>query len=170
MAKRETISPATDQIGSALSPRDPLAADYAELTSFDDAFNLLTQTFGDVVSAEELGDGFSVLDNKDVLEGVPLILLRWDFRVSEEVTRKLESGGEVPAEYVSARVMTRDGRKFIVNDGSTGLYKQLVDFTNKTERQGGLYVPHGLRKSEYWVETPDGKKRAATFYLDTSSS
>jgi hypothetical protein len=143
--------------------------DYAELTSFDDAFRLATETFGGVVSAEELGDGFSVLTNKDVLEGVPLILLRWDFRVSDEVMRKNSSGDEVPAEYVSCRVMTQDGRKFIINDGSTGMYQQLVDFTNKHERQGGMYVPKGLHKSEYWAETPEGKKRASTFYLDTSS-
>src|SRR3546814_1618099 len=52
-------------------------------------------------------------------------------------------------EFVTMMVVTEDGRKFIVNDGGSGICQQLALFTNATGRHGGMLVENGLtRRSE----------------------
>lgn len=160
------------------------------IESFDDAARLAAQEFGDIVSAHEstaLGDGFRVAseDDKMRLIGVPLLLLEWSLRESEY--------GE--GVYVSIKAIQRDesGRaiKWILNDGSTGIARDLQNFTLKTGRSGGLGVRKGLRVSEYPTNAikghPDNGKplskaehrefikaghpvgKGRTFYLDASA-
>lgn len=133
----------------------------AALSSFDDALKLVAAKVGETnvgVASQEIGDGFKLLENKDQLIGVPFIAVTWDFHQGDH------------GEFVSVKLMTKDGQKYIVNDGSSGIRDQLIGYTNKKGTQGGLFCEKGLRRSQYEYEAEDGtKKPATTYYLDTSA-
>lgn len=133
----------------------------AALTSFDDALKLAAELVGEeniLRADQEIGDGFGILKNKDSLIETPLIFISWDFNVGDQ------------GEYVSVKVMTKEGRKFILNDGSTGIYAQLVAYTAKKKVCGGLLVGKGLRRSDYTFTNEKGEETpATTYYIDTSS-
>lgn len=137
----------------------------ANITSFDDALAVINDVFGgSVVEADKaLGTGFALLDDKNRLIGVPLVAVKIDFHKSE-----LSAEGE----FVSLHVVTQDGRKFIVNDGSSGIFAQIKElWSRKPELQGlPLMVRRGLRRSDYTYMDETGKaKPATTYYLDTSA-
>lgn len=137
--------------------------DLIALKSFDD-LDAFTSKYGiEVLPADQvLGDGFAILDDKSKLVGIEMLILEWRLNtgnlggfVSMRAVGKADGGGML---------------KYIVNDGSTGIYAQLKDFTEKTGKTGGLYLKHGFRVSEYDYEAPDGTRRPAkTFYLDTAA-
>lgn len=114
---------------------------------------------GEIFAAAELGNGFAVLSTKDKarLVGVPLLILNWNFNDGEN------------GEFVSAQVMTNTER-LIVNDGSTGIYKQLKALADTGEVRA-IFAKHGLRKSEYEYTDPktQEKKPAVTYYIDTTA-
>lgn len=146
--------------GSAFS-RDELMG----ITNFDDAVRLATEVHGQIVAADrELGDGFALLskEQKNLLCGVPLLLLEWKFR-----------GGDF-GNFVTLRVIARNPdasvSKYILNDGSTGIAEQLADYQKNTGRTGGMFVGKGLRRSDYEVDIDGDMKAASTFYLDTSQA
>jgi len=152
------------------------------ITSWDDALRLAQSEYGDIVTADtEIGDGFKVAteDDERRLIGVPLFLLEWTFRA-----------GDFGDDYVSIRAISQGdsgvSTKWIINDGGTGICRDLRDFTKKTGRFGGLLVRNGLRVSDYQVDNEtkqvlskgeykdalaEGRKTfpGYTFYLDTSA-
>jgi hypothetical protein len=136
--------------------------DYKAIGSFDDAVALAVAAYGEVETAsEELGDGFAILDKDDKgqLVKVPCMFLDWNFSLGDF------------GEFVSAHVISKTGAKFIVNDGSTGIYQQLRDYTNEhAGRQGGLFAPRGLRRSDYTYDDDGKQTPATTFYIDTAAS
>lgn len=147
--------------GGTVFSRDELMA----ITNFDDAVRLATEVHGQIVAADqELGDGFALLtkEQKNLLCGVPLLLMEWKFR-----------GGDF-GNFVTLRVIARnpDGSvsKYIVNDGSTGIAEQLADYQTNTGRTGGMFVGKGFRRSDYEVMIGEELKAATTFYLDTSKA
>lgn len=129
------------------------------IASFADAMALLGEA---PLSADsELGDGFSILENKDRLVDVGCLFLSWSF-----------SAGKYAEEFVSCRVVTVENQKYVVNDGGTGIREQLREFTDSHDgRTGGLLARHGLRKSEYEYADPDTgeMKPAVTYYIDTTA-
>lgn len=137
----------------------------ANITSFDDALAVVNDVFGgSIVEADKaLGTGFAVLDDKNRLIGVPFVAVKIDQHTSE-----ISAEGK----FVSLHVVTQDGRKYIVNDGSTGIYAQIQElWTRKPELQGlPLMVRRGLRRSDYtYMDDKGAAKPATTFYLDTSA-
>ncbi len=134
------------------------------IASFDDALSIAAQAFGgEIVTADrELGDGFAILDNKASLIETPLLFMEWEFYPGEY------------GEFVAARVVAKVGNdvaRYIVNDGSTGIYQQLRDYTDDTGRKGGLLSRKGLRRSDYEYEDGKGNKRpATTYYIDTAAA
>lgn len=133
----------------------------AGITSFEDALNLVTAELGqeNVVSADqEIGDGFKLLENKDNLSGVEMLLVSWDFHMGDH------------GEFVSVKVVTKSGDKYILNDGSSGIRDQLMQFTAKKNQKGGLFCRKGLRRSDYKYTDESGEEKpATTYYLDTSA-
>lgn len=122
------------------------------ISSFEEAKRLAEQKFGSVDDASAvMGTGFKVLNgkDKDQLVKVPFVILSMDFN----------EGDQGP--YVSFLAVTSDDRKFVVNDGGTGIYRQLDDWMVRTGKGGGLFVD-GLRKSEY--DHPE-HGRSTTYYL-----
>jgi len=138
------------------------AQDMREIQSFDDALALMTEQGIAVEDATEaIGDGFVLLEDKNKLSGVPCLFMTWSF-----------SDGEF-GEFVAARVIAKldNGSiaKYVVTDGSTGIYEQLRDFTK--EHGGeivGLKVMGGLRPSTYDKEIDGKMTKATTFYIETS--
>ncbi len=125
--------------------------------SFEDALALVQDKLGDTINAEkELGTGFRVLNgpDKDRLLGVSFIILSMDFNEGDQ------------GAFVSFLCVTENGGKFIVNDGSTGVYKQLDEYRLRGGKPGGLLVNGGLRKSEYDKEIDGRMTKAVTYYLN----
>lgn len=118
------------------------SSELRELTDFETALKKVQETYGPVVKASEtLGNGFALLSNQDKakLAGKPFLLLFWTF-----------NPGDFGDYFVSCAAMTSDGQKFILNDGSSGIYTQLREFSIEHDgRQGGLLVEGGLRMSQY---------------------
>lgn len=153
----------------------------ANVESFSDAVKLAADEFGGVINAHEdknLGTGFRLTSDEDKyrLIGVPLLLLDWRF-----------NPGDFGDDYVSIHAVQQneDGSasKLVINDGGTGICRDLKVYTQKTNRMGGLFVKRGLRVSEYDTIAdggPDNGKPAPrnykgktgkgkTFYLDFSA-
>lgn len=148
---------------------DPTALttkDFKAITSFDEAVKLGEDTYGNVLDAsQELGDGFAVLSTNDKgrLMNTPMFLVSWDFHKSDVGEAK---------EFVSIHAITKDGQKYIINDGSSGIYAQLREFTDEHDgRKGSFFVPRGLRESTYDYTDANGKtSKATTFYLNTAAA
>ena len=133
----------------------------AGIVSFDDALKLVQAKIGEeniAVASAEIGDGFKLLENKDQLCGVAFIAVTWDFHMGDH------------GEFASMKVVTKDGLKFIVNDGSSGIRDQLMGYSKKKKVQGGLFCEKGLRRSDYKYTDEHGQENpATTYYLDTSA-
>lgn len=172
--------PAQEIEQSTLFDHDQLAS----IESFSQAVALATETFGGVVNAHEdpnLGTGFRLTTDEDKyrLCGVPLLLLDWRF-----------NAGDYGDDYVSVHAIQQDENgkaiKLVINDGGTGICRDLRTYTEKTGRKGGVFCRRGLRVSEYDTDAetglPIGKMMVAeyhkagkkvgkgkTFYLDFSA-
>lgn len=139
-----------------------------DIKSFDEAVRLAQEEFGgELVAAEEtLGNGFTILngDAKNILCGVPLVFMGWNFNLGDK--------GEFVSAQVVARMPGGGMVKAIINDGSTGVYKQLSAFTKRTGRLGGLTARGGLTRSDYTYTDKDTgeSKPATTFYINTAAS
>lgn len=142
------------------------AAQLSEVVSFDDALRLMEETYGEgavALASDALGDGFSLLEEKDQLIGVPCAFISWR-----------ESLGDF-GPFVAARVVTQDNRKVVIIDGGSGIYAQLSEFSQKFGRDGGLVARKGLRRSDYTYTDTDKKsgetveRPATTYYIDTSA-
>lgn len=154
----------------------------AAIDSWDAAMAAAKAAYGDVVDGSDaLGNGFRKADDDQMerLCGVPLLLLEWDFYP-----------GDFGEDFVSIRVIQRLDNggiaKWIVNDGSTGIRKQLQEHQGLTGATGGLGLPKGFRMSKFFFDPDTGKaltkqetreglikgrrmQPARTFYLDTSA-
>lgn len=132
-----------------------------EIASFDDALRIMEETYGAgavALASDVLGDGFGLLQEKDSLIGVPCAFISW--------TESLGDFGP----FIAARVVTQDGRKVVITDGSEGIFRQLSTFTQEKGRAGGLVAKHGLRRSDYTYTDEKGQERPAkTYYVDTSA-
>jgi len=133
------------------------------ITSFADAAALLNDSGVAVEDYSDYGTGFTVLktEHKDQLTGAPFVILEWRFTDGDN------------GEFVSALIVTKDNRKLVLNDGSTGIKDQLKAVTASRESSKhknptqGLVVPNGLTRSDYQYADPKtGELRpATTFYL-----
>ena len=138
-----------------------------DVASFQDALALLAHSEIVTESVTNYGTGFSVLATKDKvrLVGVPFLIVDWRF-----------NNGEL-GEFVSAMIVTEHGQKYVLNDGSSGIYAQLKRITeerikrNQQNPMSGLLVDGGLSRSDYTTQLPDPKTGelvatpATTYYL-----
>lgn len=137
-------------------------SDLQQIQTFDDALALITEQYGQggvISAADVLGNGFALLQNKDHLVGVPFLFMKWQFHP-----------GKYQSDFLTALVVTVNNQKYIMNDGGTGIAKQLREYTEVSGRQGGMVAPKGLTRSDYTYTDQDGEERpASTFYIDTSA-
>lgn len=146
--------------------------DLRTVQTLSDAFGMLGVTVEDY--SESYGSGFTVLDSDEKIRlvGVPFGILEWRFNMGDQ------------GEFVSCVVMTEEGAKYVINDGSTGIYEQLRKVTDSRVERGadeyqsthGLLVKRGLRKSDYDTDETGkplakdadrklAKGRGTTYYL-----
>lgn len=132
--------------------------DLAALTTFDQAFALAEATYGEIISSEELGDGFAVVE-KSSLVGVPFLILGWE-------AGKNEKHGP----FTIVRGITKENQKVLFVDGSTGIKDQLAVFQQVSGRSGGLLAIGGLRVSNYTYFDAEAQKDkpASTYYIAES--
>ena len=143
-AAQETESTSAELEAPSLYSEDEIKG----LTSFGDAVALANEK-GGITDGKDLGIGLEVVE-KEQLVGVEMILLEWRFN----------SGDFGP--FVSVTAMTKDNRKLVFNDGSTGIFSQLEEIAD-TGKTGNIYLRKGLRKSTY--DNPQGEGKSTTYYL-----
>ena len=93
--------------------------------SFETMFQTL-EAAGDLVDAEqEYGDGAVLLrkEDKRKLVGVPLILFDWSW----------SEGVGASGEKVTLRLKAADGTIYVINDGSSGIYRQMDELRGRNE-------------------------------------
>lgn len=136
------------------------------IDSFDSAYNALTDVGAVPVSVTDYGNGFSVVDNKERLVGVPFLILEARFNESDM--------SDEP--FVSLTAVTKNNEKVIINDGSTGIRAQMQRIIARRTAQGhaaphaGILVPTGLTVSRYMYTDEKGAERpATTYYLSESA-
>lgn len=130
----------------------------AEVKSFDDMMQLLSDTGIETTEITDFGDGFAVAESKRSLVNVPFVIMDYKFSAKGDF-----------GEFAILRLMTKDGRKLILTDGSTGICEQTRDLARRGVI-GGILCPKGLTVSEYDYKGFDSKGNptvtpAETFYL-----
>lgn len=170
--------------GTDLVPAKFSREDLGLIDSFDAAVALAMGVFGDVLNAADeplFGDGFKVMTDEDKrnLKGKPLLLLDWRFLDSEYGS----DGDKYVVAHAIQRLDNGGVKKWVITDGSTGIARDLKNYTDKTGRDGGVLFSGGIRASDYQTDaetgTPlsksevreymvKGRKMAPghTFYLD----
>lgn len=160
MARGRNSEAATVVEGTVVSSdTEPREFDYAEIKSFDDALLALSESGVEAEIISDYGDGFLLLPTTDKgsLLKVPFVIMEGTFRVDKETDR----------EYLSLRIVTQDGRKLIVNDGSVGMYEQSKAIISRRPSGSlkGLVVKDGLTGGEYTTIVDGEKVKAATYYF-----
>lgn len=130
---------------SSIQPRvDDM--DLRNISSYDEAVALAEAVHGAVLDiSEEIGTGFSLLEDKAKLEKVAFVVLTWRFTAGDF------------GSFASMALVTTAGDKYIVNDGSTGIHDQLKALSSEKRVFGALRVPNGLRVSDYTTCPACGK-------------
>lgn len=161
-----------DDTSKAVATREISNDELLEISSFEDAIALVEEVYGTVLLADQvIGNGFRMLANKSALVGKGIVLLKWKFLP-----------GDFAREYVNMLIVTEDGDRYLVNDGSTGIAAQLREYSDRADRFGGMVVRNGFTESSYtFCSEPgcvlgakcqeEGHKRtpASTFYLDLTA-
>jgi hypothetical protein len=146
MAKSDAVSPAAT------------VPDLSGVSNINDALVALAGAGIVVEDISGYGDGFILLptDEKASLVGVAFAIADGR-KVTDKATERV---------YWSLRIITGDGRKLIVNDGSVGIAKQVEQIVARRGTVAGLVCPNGLSGGEYTTTLPSGEKvKASTFYL-----
>ena len=136
--------------------------DLTDLTTFADVRALFDSVglSGNIETMADYGTGFVVEKDKSRLVNVPFVIIEWFFWASEQ---KNEATGETyETEFASAYIMTERHQKIIINDGSSGIYKDLKDVTEKRLKKGlndqqsraALYAPNGLKPRTFTTLVP----------------
>jgi hypothetical protein len=125
----------------------------SNIVTFGDALASLESAGVGVIDSDDLGSGFKVMD-KATLVGVPFLLMGYRFADGDH------------GDFAVAFIVTEDDRKGIIVDGSTGIYQQLKQYSEKG--MSSFLMRNGLTRSDYQYDSGDGKmKDATTFYLST---
>jgi hypothetical protein len=135
--------------------------------TWDEMVSLLNVSGIEVdLAVDVLADEWPIVEKKKLINKA-LMLATWS--VSEP------GQGDGGGQYIVCRGITKDGKRFRFADGSTGIFKQLVNLTRERVNNGsatpnaGLYVPGGLTVSEYeYTDDKGAKSKASTFYLSNA--
>jgi hypothetical protein len=135
--------------------------------TWEEMVSLLNESGIEVgIASDVLADEWPIVEKKTLVNKA-LMLATWS--VSEP------GQGDFENQYIVVRGITKDGKRFRFADGSTGIFKQLVNLTRERVTNGsatpnaGLYVPGGLTVSEYDYKDEKGKTtKAQTYYLSNA--
>ena len=132
--------------------------------SYQSALDALKAIGGDIeLAAVALADEWPLVE-KESLVNVPFLAMQWAISNPE---------GAENGQYIVVRGMTKEGSRFRISDGGTGIMAQLVTLTHKRIADGhaapntGLLCAKGLRVSKYDTKDAAGKPiKAETFYIN----
>lgn len=137
----------------------------ADIKSLDDMMQLLADAGIQATEISEYGDGFEVCNDKRKLVNVPFGILDYKFSEKGDYGR-----------FSIIRLVTKDGRKLIVTDGSSnGIHAQMEDLERRGV-PGGVMCPTGIVVSEYTyvgVNPKTGEETrepGETFYFSMAKS
>lgn len=154
----DTVATVDAPESTDVAAAEPLI-DWSGVDSFDAAIQALQDAGIEAEVITEYGDGFILLPSKEksTLNGVAFVIVDGVFRVDRETGR----------DYLSLRIITADGRKLVVNDGSVGLYVQAEQIARKRKsgQLAGLVVSQGLTGGEYTTVVDGETVKAATYYF-----
>jgi hypothetical protein len=160
----ETMTPEAEAISGGRNSNLFATPDLRAITSMDEAIALVEQTLGvEMVDAEdEIGNGFTVLrkDQKHLLIGVPFFIMSVDFQEGDYMDEETGTTGN----FATLMIITDHGDKYILNDGGTGIYRQIEDWAIASGKVGGMIVKNGLRESKY--EAKGERPAGVTYYLN----
>lgn len=167
LASTQEKAPRTLELKGADGLESSVTAEELRSLSLDQLQSFFGASLLDATEAIGTDQYGPILDteNKGVLVGKPCLFVRWQFNQGDM------------GEFVSVDVLTRndDGseQRYILNDGSTGIYAELKTLTEKKGVNAGLFARHGLRVSTYDKELVKGDgsivtlKDCKTYYIDT---
>lgn len=152
-------------------------SELAAVDSYAAAFEMLKAGGFDVVDIADYGSGFEKIEDKDILISVPFVITTFRFAEGDYTD---ESGNK--SRYVIAELVTKDGAKYLITDGSTGICSQLLQVYMDRAALGskapnvGVLCEKGVTKSEYYFNAKTGEKSnkpvegpnwgpASTYYL-----
>ena len=135
-------------------------AQLREITSFSDALAAAQEEGEEIaLASQEIGSGFVVLDDKDFLLKVPFLMLEWRFNAG-----KYENDMGEKTDFVSITLVTKNNDKYILNDGSTGIARQLREYSDRSGKFGMLMAEQGLRVSRDYTVVVNGREITGTTY------
>lgn len=114
---------------------------------------------GELITAEDaLGNGFTLIKDKDKLLGVSFLALEWRFNASDKF-------GE--GEFVSIYCITEDDKKYVINDSGVGICKKLRELSDRTGQYGPMFVAQGLTVSRDYATTDSNGNTimGTTYYI-----
>lgn len=185
MAKQDDKQVAIRPDGSAVAEVLPEFArpdndTLRELQTLDDVKAFLeSQGMEFVDAAKALGTGWIRPADDEVAKrdlcGVPLGIALWTVQPGDFFRPDPRTGELVRSNFVSMFIITATGQRYIINDGSTGVARELEAYTRRTGKTGGLWLDQGFRESPYGIDpatkrpVPRGydgpTEPASTFYL-----
>lgn len=125
-----------------------LVADATTIIEVEKAFEQAGMPVLDFASLT--GDSWGDVVEKDTLVGVPFIIVETKWHE-----------GDFGA-YAAVLAITKDNRRVVFTDGSTGIYAQLQRLQEMTGgRLAGIACRNGLRRSDY----EHNGRSARTYYL-----
>ena len=152
------------------------AIDWSSANDSRSALDLLMEMGVTLIDSKDvIGDGFEVVQDKDLLVNAPFVILSWRTTTSTKYAGTFVS-------VMCVGIATTDRKqsdkfvdvKFVFNDGSTGVMKQLHKIeaisgndSSVDEALGGLICRNGLRESTYpYTDKTTGEiSQATTYYL-----
>ena len=158
VAKGATLAKLSEMFGTGTLAEYGNAMDLSDL-DYDQA----------LVEAGTYEDDYPLVDEADLI-GVPFVIVGLQLNSTDL---------NVTGVYVNVRCRylggDQAGEKFSFNDGSTGVYAQLLRIAGTMPEPRPIKVAGGLRVSTYHYSplhgvTKEGVANAATFYLNSSTS
>ena len=130
----------------------------AGIKSFDDALALFAQQGQEITSITDFGDGFEAGADKANFVGVKFLLIDWRIVDGEK--------SDYGTDFAVMWVVTVDGRKSILTDGSTGVCDQIKTLVARNAI-APIMCEKGLTVSNYEYVDEKGKRTPAkTYYID----
>jgi len=131
------------------------------MKTIDDVLAVFAQAGVEVTSISDYGDGFAVMD-KSAFVNKKMVLVDYKIVPGEK--------SDYGTDFAVIRVLTAEGTKGIITDGSTGIRDQILTLQRKGV-MGGVMCEKGLVVSEYTYDEVDKasgeitKKPAKTYYF-----
>jgi hypothetical protein len=173
MSKDKPLSLAVkDKKGATMSPIDSIRqqADVLRDMPFDELMKLAEENEAIAIDASQTGDGYHLITSKDKehLVGVPFVVMpEWDIMPSSQRPGQFFATLPIRTAHPVAKLGNHDHIR--LNDGSTGIYRQLSDMKAKGFT-GIIVCRNGLQVSkDYEVTEPVFDEKTGEPVIDATT-